>query len=87
MTEKQIMKLKGKHIKFRYKTTPYSIRSEEVEGIADFQETKYSMVRNNKLNTYIHYDLYISNLENTKIIKIICWNALKNISNLEIIEG
>lgn len=84
MTEKQMIKLKGKRVRFTFREHQYSIKSEVIEGIVLPEETTINLVRDNQMKSYKHWDMMI--LDNNKEVKTILWNQLKNISNLEVLD-
>lgn len=83
MTEKQMLKLEGKKVKFTFRERKYSIKSEVIEGILKSELTTIYIMRNNHVNAYNHYDFWIMGDKRADLIQ---WNKLKNISNLEVIE-
>lgn len=83
MTEKQMMKLKGKRVRFTFRKFKYAIDSEVIEGIADYEEVKVYLNRDNQLKPFIHYDMIIHNEDKMRWVE---WNKLNNISNLEVLD-
>lgn len=80
MTEKQMLKLEGKKVKFNFRVQRYAVKSEVIEGILKSDLTTIYIMRNNILKPYNHYDFGVIN----KKAILIKWNQLKNISKLEV---
>ena len=84
MTEKQMLKLEDKKIKFIFRVHRYDVKSEVIEGILKSELTTIYIMRDNILKPYNHYDFWIMGDKRADLIQ---WNQLKNISNLEVIEN
>lgn len=84
MTEKQMLKLEGKKVKFTFKVHHYDVKSETVKGYVKSTSTTIYIMRDNILKPYNHYDFYIIDDKRVTLIK---WNQLKNITNLELLEN
>lgn len=81
MTEKQMLKLEGKIVRFTFRVHHYDVKSEIVEGYVKPDPTTIYVMRNNVVKPYNHYDFYIVDDKRATLIK---WNQLKNITNLEV---
>lgn len=84
MTEKQMLKLESKKVKFNFRVQRYAVKSEVIEGVLKSDLTTIYIMRNNILKPYNHYDFWVINDKKAILIK---WNQLRNISNLEVLEN
>lgn len=83
MTDKQLLKLNGKHIRFTFREYRYALKNEVIEGIVEPEETVIYLNRDNTLKPYKHYDMLVKWEGKARCIP---FNKLVNISNLEILE-
>lgn len=81
MTEKQMTKYVGKKVKIVKHIFPHSVKTEEIVGnVSEPVETVNHVLRDNKLIHKTHLDFYVGK-------KLICWNQLKLIKSIEVLNN
>lgn len=85
MTEKQMLKYVGKNVKIVKHTFHHSVALETLEGkVLEPVEVFTHILRWDKLTTKKHLDFYVETEDNKAVS--ICWNELKLIKSIEVIE-
>ena len=81
MTEKQMTKYIGKRVCITKHIFPYSVKTEKIIGkVLEPVEVVNHVLRDNKLIHKKHLDFHIDG-------KLLCWNELKLIERIEVIEN
>ena len=80
MTEKQMSKYVGKKVCITKHIFPYSVRTEKIIGeVLEPVETFNHVLRDNKVIHKKHLDFYVDG-------KLICWNELKLIKSIKVLN-
>ena len=80
MTEKQMSKYVGKRVCITKHIFPYSVSTEKIIGeVLDPVEVVNHVLRDNKVIHKKHLDFYVDG-------KLICWNELKLIKSIEVLN-
>ena len=80
MTEKQMTKYVGKKVCVTKHIFPHSVKTEKIIGdVLEPVETVNHVLRDNKMIHKKHLDFYVGK-------KLICWNELKLIKSIEVLN-